>query len=627
MSYGILSKQNTTTNIYLVFNEITISPISQVYTAFDSPTSETFKKYRHADGSSNKSTLLQTYGLSLDPDTESAPLVLPAYNYTSEGASHDQDYILQNVKKYFEPFNVNISIAENLPVQWSRIRTSQIGSLDPSAPRYVKMLPPSLRTRTNNFNALPPKFYPYKRAAWFQELDGSRAVFDCAYPWRNFAIMGYNAPNLENLIEGTVHEIGHLYNLQHQGDIRDSPELLEAGLSYYGIGMIGPMQTWVPIMGLPNDPALLVQWSNTDYKNAIVNSSSPTPPYQNEILVMLRAGIKLEKSPGDNFRVTVSGPSNRTAGTPPSRRRRQNISKDSLYSRYALETEQNIIGMIGYEKDYDIIKALLPAGATNITVVPHLEGKEDRSLLDPRVEILYCQSEIKKNPSESENNYPEIWTTNNQSVPNLKNKNIFHKTLIENDEEENVHSFGVRPEENTFTLVSLSRQKSSLTLHTNALTLVYIKIMGNWMDPVNKFDKKPTAPDQGHSNYGSIGKYKLELSRPSLIKEDNYSIPYGRFEEFNYCKDSLISEETIWLLVQDEGDTSKGDPSKNNIWSLEMDCTINGRIKMKKFLVYGRPLDINAPEPPGKFFLIVPIDGVCKKQEFIVGMPRPENNQ
>lgn len=620
MSYQLLSSQNTPTNIYLVFNEVTITKDSQVFEDYHQPGQYMFKKYRHADGSLN-GTSDQMW---LDSGTNSDPFVIPDFyympsnllagGYTSLAASFDKDFIVQNVKKYFEPFNVNVSEASTLPLKWD---TSKRGS------RYLKMIPPGFHISGDRWNALPPKFYPFKRATWWQRKE-SNAAFDCAHDWNNYATMGYGETDLEAIIMGTVHEIGHLYNLEHQGDQRDPIEMIQNGLSYYGnpAENLNSNPIWLPIMGFSTQRPVN-QWSNSDYRFALVNgppgARRSTIVYENEFEKMLEGGIKLVKPPGSMFKPTRPGPA---AGE---LLLAYKVTKDPLYARYVTSNSSEVIGMIGYEKDYDILKILVPRGLTTITVEAYGDGKEDRSMLDPRIEILYCQSQLEKLALSSEQEYPEIWTSNMASIPSLKSKNIFHKVLIENDghnyQPKNIHSVS----DGVFN-TSTRFFSSSLTVNTDYLTLVYVKVLGNWSGTVNPVTKKPLIPDEGYSNYGSVGKYKLKLSKTSLVGESSYNIPYGRFEEFSICKDGGQAIKK-WLLVQDKYDNSQGDPSKNNMWVLELDTIENGQTKKKKFIVYGKPLEPGAQEVDGKFYLNVPINGVCKKQEFILGMPRPEEEE
>ena len=629
MSYR-KAKTNPVTSIYLVFDEIEISKSHLLYKNWAQE--ESHKLLRHENGADNKDP--SQVGEWLDPNTNDDPLIIPAYDHElGVGKVADRQIILQNVKKYFEVFDVNVEISNTIPEDY------------PDVARYVKLLPPGLRPvwiapldanppitignlthpRTINFNKLPDKFRAYKRLVWNEEILGN-TMFDCAITWHNFAWVGHSsiADSQSDLdavqpetrtkllyvfIQGIVHEIGHLYGLDHQADDR---YLLN---DYYNLNNI--RTDWSPIMGKAEE-VNLSQWSNTDYQHAMVSYYYGDPrfrrtfPYVNEVLTMINDGMKLKKHPGNNFKITFPGPSRGAS--------KINTTKDNLFARYMTSSDsRNIVGMIGYEKDYDIIKILLPKGTYTFEVEPYNVGLENVSMLKPRLEILYCQAEPNKPPSfVSEDLLPDIWIPEEGTIAAKKNKNIFHKVVIENvienDKEKNVHRTGTTSSKTSTANSSnyILTYSSSLNLTLPQLTLVYVKILGNWEEPVDTGSKKPTEPDKGHSHYGSIGKYKFKLSKSSLIQDGNYSIPYGHFEKFETCNGE------VWLLVSDG--VTMGDPTKNNMWVLQLPSVVNGQIVTRGFIVYGQPLPLNDRGVDGSFYLPVQINGECKKQEFIVGM-------
>ena len=480
-----------------------------------------------------------------------------------------------------------------------------------------------------------------------REILGNTILY-CPITWHNFAWVGHSAiadsqsdldaaqpgtrtKSLYVFIQGIVHETGHLYGLDHQADDRF---LLN---DHYNLNNI--RTDWSPIMGKAEE-VNLSQWSNTDYQHAIVSYYYGDPrsqaipgalsrkrrtfPYVNEMLTMINDGMKLKKHPGKNFKATFAGPSRGAS--------KINTTKDNLFARYMTSSDtRNIVGMIGYEKDYDIIKILLPKGTYTFEVEPYNVGLENVSMLKPRLEILYCQAEPKPPSFVSEDLLPDIWIPEEDTIEEKKDKNILHKVVIENvienDKEKNVHSTGTTSSKTSTANPSnyILTYSSSLNLTLSQLTLVYVKILGNWEEPVDTGSKKPTEPDKGHSHYGSIGKYKFKLSKSSLIADGTgsggsapYSIPYGHFEKFETCNGE------VWLLVSDG--VTMGDPTKNNMWVLELDTVEGGKkTKKKKFIVYGQPLPLNDRGVDGSFYLPVEINGECKKQEFIVGMKVEED--
>jgi len=625
MSYR-KAKTNPVTSIYLVFDEIEISKSHLLYKNWAQ--GESHKISRHENGADNRDP--SQVGGWLDPNTNDDPLIIPAYDHElGVGKSADRQIILQNVKKYFEVFDVNVEISNTIPEDY------------PAVARYVKLLPPGLRPvwfvpldvrpsitvgnlthpRTINFNNLPDKFRAYKRLVWNQEINGN-TMFDCAITWHNFAWVGHSAiadsqSDLDAAKPGTRTKLLYIFI---QGDDRS---LLD---EYYNVNNI--RTDWSPIMGKAEE-VNLSQWSNTDYQHAIVSyyygdpRSQATPgalsrkrrtfPYVNEMLLMINNGMKLKKHPGNNFKATPAGPFRGAS--------KINTTKDNLFARYMTSSDsRNVIGMIGYEKDYDIIKILLPKGTYTFEVEPYNVGSENVSMLKPRLEILYCQAELKPPSFVSEDLLPDIWIPEEGTIAAKQNKNIFHKVVIENNKEKNVHSIGTTSSKTSTANPSnyILTYSSSLDLTLSQLTLVYVKILGNWEDPVDPGSKKPTRTDIGHSHYGSIGKYKFKLSKTSLIQDGNYSIPYGHFEKFETCYGE------VWLLVSDG--VTMGDPTKNNMWVLKLPCVVNAQIVTRSFIVYGQPLPLDTRNVDGKFYLEVEINGECKKQEFIVGMHYTEED-
>jgi hypothetical protein len=595
-------------NIYLIFDEITIPEGHFLYTSLYGVST----KWRHQDGSNNF-----VNGAFLDPDTSTAPLIIPPMNINPAGAALDQDLIVQNVKKYFEIFDSNIQVKSTIPF-----------SAEAPMPdgKYIKILPPRLFTGTNDFNNLPPKYYPFKRVVWQHEKrnpDIEQNMYGAAWKGWDWAMLGYDAIEKKvslpipavvvNFVPGIVHEIGHLFGLDHQGDDRDDQNLIKKKISYYGKN-----PQWSPLMGYTYDKPIF-QWSNTDYVHGIAPRNhylgGRKKNFQNDFDYMLTYGMPLKKNPYSEFEPTIPGPNLASQGlTGPISK---DPEKDYLIGKYVtLDDSTEIIGMIGFDKNYDIIKVLAPRGYKKFTVEPYLEGKESVSMLKPGIEILYCNCDLEIESSRPVSDYTKPWEPNLPS--NWSNKNIFHPLKIENDEK-HVSRSGAE-------VIINNRPAAELEINLSYTTLLYIKIFGNSEGNMSQDTKKPLNADTGYSSFGSVGKYKLKMSGPSVIDTDNVSnLPIGRFEKFKVCRNGSFEEQ--WLLVQNEDDSSTGDSSKEGMHVVELPIIKNGTKENKKFIVFRKPLGPSEEEKDGRYYLTINNDGeFCQRQEFILGICSEESS-
>lgn len=152
---------------------------------------------------------------------------------------------------------------------------------------------------------------------------------------------------------------------------------------------------------------------------------------------------------------------------------------------------------------------------------------------------------------------------------------------------------------------------SSVSEEMDDTTLIILKVAGGWDNPVNG-DKQPTTNDIGISQYGALGRYKLQMNSPSFIPNNS--------AKFDICESFGICNRQVTLLT-----TSSLFGNSDGLHALKQQIITNGKIEEKNFIVYGKPIDRNAPTP--KFpdgstkgtYLPIFIDGECKKQEFIVG--------
>lgn len=540
-------------NLYLIFNEIVISENSKVNLLIHMS-----KERRHADGSDNR--IPPTENQYYDPDTHTAPLVFPA-------ATIDKEAVLENTRKLFEIFDINIQEATTLPDSW------------PGNDYYMK-IQPFIVKKSDEFNSLAPKYYPYKRFSWLRGREGAYINF-------RFALFTEVNRNTVETAYTCAHEAGHLFGLGHQGDVRAPVELKQKDLSYYG----PRHNSWAPIMG--DYYGKFAQWSNSDY--------FPSSRNQNDINIM-RGYMDLKKEPPKDYE-WKTGRRSKPSALPS---KRGNSKKTRKHIRYLTENDGTVIeGILGYPFDFDLYAILVRPGQFYAKVAP----------LNPVIttacslEIMYCdcQLDLKKYgiTKVSYGDFGEVWWPGDSSVPDDRYEN-YDKIFMDNAEK--------------FVQVKGSNEfVSSYVLEPfDSTTLIILKVAGGWRDPVNE-DKQPTTDDIGISQYGALGRYKLQISLPSLI-------PNNSLTKLEICESFWTCNGEVTLLTTSSSFGGKED----GLHALKQKIITNGEIEEKNFLVYGQPIDINAPNPTFPdgstkgIYLPVIIDGECKKQEFIVGMSRPE---
>lgn len=269
---------------------------------------------------------------------------------------------------------------------------------------------------------------------------------------------------------------------------------------------------------------------------------------------------------------------------------------------------KTIEGVIGYSYDFDILKILLKKGRYKFVI-----ETPNTSHLDAKIEILNCSCEEK---SKSKPNC-------NKKVGDVFPKNIDDRFTCIKYKDQDIYEAGFLEFE------EFSSRGYAAVVNLEYSTVIYLKISGN-----KKPDVEPPDPDSGYTPYGSIGKYFLQIFHDGGISQSfadgnaefllNTTLPpEARCERVNVCINNSFEE--LDLFVQDTHMKANGN-NTTGLHTLKLSTIVDGKIKSNNFLVYGQPIDKDATEEPGKLYLKVLIDGVCKKQEFIVGLNKNESS-
>ena len=395
---------------------------------------------------------------------------------------------------------------------------------------------------------------------------------------------------------GTIaaHELGHLLYLAHRGIYQ---------YEYYP-----GHDEWGPLMGFPlTSPApelaqlrKLIQWSKAEYGGATNKFQDDILKIQQQIPLIKKIKKQKQIADKDDF---IKFEKVHSSDFPKWDQELGYNLRTLTKSDVVTDDNKKVIqGMIGFPYDFDVLKILLPEGTYNFSIDPLSKTSiGENSMFDPDILLLNCNCQRSKqevNPSCSQNDLPSFYPEN---IEQNKMQCVAFNPDI-GDEYTPIQQFSP---DNGF-----SMKMASITL--NHKSIVYLMIRGD----------KNLTPNDGWSRYGSVGKYNLQITRnskdgfsddPSTFLSNNI-LPKSRCEEYNVCNDNII------LYVEDESGIS-GDEDEEHF--LELDVRNSGGIEKKKFLVYGQPIDLDTntdtKEYEGRFFLTVPIDGKCKKQEFIIG--------
>lgn len=403
-----------------------------------------------------------------------------------------------------------------------------------------------------------------------------------------------------SLAEGIAHEFAHNCGLLGHK-------------SYFGQEYYAGHTPWGPLMGSPfknkspgaQELEALIQWSKGEYRGARDNVDDILK--LQEYIPFIKKPKKSKNTANANDVKTFELVHN--SDVP---KWDENLGYNvRTLTKSDVFTDDNgkkvIQGMIGFPYDFDVLKILLPEGTYNFSIDPLAYGLGDAnsgkpSMFDPDILLLNCNCQKSKgevNPSCSQNDLPSFYPEN---IAQNKMQCIAFNPDIGNDYTP-IQQFSP---DNGF-----SMKIATATLSHRSI--VYLMIRGD----------KNLTPSDGWSRYGSVGKYNLRITRNSrngfsddpLTFLSNNILPKARCEEYSVCYTS-----NVILYVEDESGIS-GNQNEEHLQ--ELDINKDGQIEKKKFLVYGQPInssiDTNLPEYQGKFFLCVGIDGVSKKQEFIIG--------
>ncbi len=408
----------------------------------------------------------------------------------------------------------------------------------------------------------------------------------------------------KELIGQTVaHELAHLMELRH--DTRGgSPGSSDFDSYYAGHG------AWAPIMGNPQMEGIQIldQWA--------INEYSSNTNKENDIKI-LSADLKFLKppcktcDPADGYgrpnsyglekfallkdsecwdTVSALGSSMKFGYNV------RLITKNDLKSG----SKGNYIeGMIGFPYDFDLLKFILPKGSYEFKI-DNTPAENLGSTLDPQIDIINCHCNKSKKDWDvacDQNMLPGLYPEN-INIQCIAYDPCFSK---DNPSEYTVSkNFG---EEDSFSAVRA-------TVSLSNRSIVYVRIRGG----------KEQTPDTGWSRYGSVGKYKLIVSKNGGTFQTtdlpSDPIPECHCKEFKVCDIKGNKGERV-LYIQDENENSSTQ-NQAEAHIKEYDIILEGKRQKQKFLVYGEPLPLDAPED-GKFCIIVvdPITNKCVKQEFV----------
>jgi hypothetical protein len=454
-------------------------------------------------------------------------------------------------------------------------------------------------------------------------------------------IFVYDGQDMDTVATIISHEIGHALGLHHRGDIQNTITDQKTGKktnqikdlydNYYNMEKDRVNPDWSPIMGATQtrapsyDPnGAMVQWANSDYVYAYPKSSSAGIADDDISLIsmpmnpLVGNNFPLLKTPGNLVKTQYRKQKPWAGGERPF------LKNDTKYARILSSIPDFIdnnnknfyYGMIGYPYDYDIIKVLLPRGRYQFSVSSSdLDGtgRVTYSMLYPDLHVMRANIELDKMKNNIDVSNKLLFDDLNYPGSTY---NFLQQVKIANLNEKKYEA------DEGFAYTLFNKELFVILKYTS---IVYLRICGGYKGPVDEFEV-PNQGYKGFSRYGSVGKYKLNITEFSKgetnanILNDN-DIPNAHVEEFYICKDGEGKKYPLFVRDGYDDDSITGDSNGAHLLPLlvkytEPDGTVT--TSSKYFLVYGQPINIDAEEEEGKFFLEISVNGESKKQEFIV---------
>ena len=382
----------------------------------------------------------------------------------------------------------------------------------------------------------------------------------------------------KRIAETIVHEIGHNFILEHDGDNNDE---------YYRGHDI-----WGTLMGSPDDDKHLAQWDKGEYKSSDNN--------QNDVVIIAR-NIDLLKRPKNKNSLVLSSDFADFEKDEWPQELGYNIR--NITSSDVITTaggSKAIEGMIGFPYDFDILKILLKGGSKYRFWIDRSTNQDKYSMLDVEMNILNCHCHESKsnNPQCNAGNLPTIYP---KDLSSDKIHCISYKSKLDSTK----FDYKKHPENDGYKTVLMD-------IDLKYTSIVYLQIRGG----------KNKTPSDGWSRYGSVGKYNLQITAFGKVSGNDPSTflpskvtPKSRCEDFYYCNSSQIKK--IPLYIQDQSESGDGNIDEANI--IKVGVCEDGDGIVKKFLVYGQPVGKDAPEEAEKFYLPITKDQLNRKQEFVTG--------